>query len=229
MNSIFDVVEPLPPSELLANYWHFLKSIGDEERAKLGPVEVALKSRTVARGWPVALKNQVLALVSEASLTMKSGLIFIDISDVSSVSFFSAHLVLPFATAGAISRSPLETRATYAEVKAQLVQLCEELRKVWPMKIYFDADPKTRSIDELTNLNEVLTAVAHALVTLQDNPLSWNDLLESNALYIVNGEDMKEIAVSRREDGGVELAFRFSRALPKNLDEKLTSLFSAVF
>jgi hypothetical protein len=97
------------------------------------------------------------------------------------------------------------------------------------MKIYFDADPTSRSIDELTNLNHVLRAFVRGLASLQSDAIAWQDLLESSSFYVVNSEDMKDIAVSRREDGAVELAFRFSRALPKNLDEKVASLMHAIF
>ncbi len=182
----------------------------------------------MARGWPVALKNQVLALVTESTLTVKSVLCFVDISEVSSVSFYSAHTVLPFATGGAIARSPLEHRATFAETKDRLLRICEELRRAWPMKIYFDVDPTTRTVDELTNLNLVLQAMLRAVVAVQSEPVPWAELSESRSFYVVNSDDMKDIAISRREDGGVELSFRFSRALPKNLDEAIASLLGAI-
>ncbi len=229
MNNLFDVVEPLATTELLANYWHFLKAINEKERAVLGPIEIVLKSRTVARGWPIGLKNQTLALISEAELSTKSVVVFVDITEVSSVSFHNVHNILPFVTAGALSRSPLERRATHHEAKQMLLQICEDIRKTWPTRIYFETDPTTHSIDELTNLNEVMSATFKALRSFEENPLIWSELLESKGLHVLNALDMKNIAFSRRESGDIEIAFRFSRALPKSLDDKVLSLFSAVF
>lgn len=229
MNNLFGVVEPLETTELLANYWHFLKGIDDKQRATLGPIEVVLKSRAVARGWPIGLKNQTLALMSESELSAKTTVVFVDIKEVSSVSFFGAHLILPFVTAGALARSPLERRQTHAEAKQTLLQVCEDIRNLWSTRIYFETDPTTHSIDELTNLNEVMQATLDAIQTMKNDPIVWAELQESKGLHIVNAMEMKDIAVSARESGDIEIAFRFSRALPKNLDDRILSLFSALF
>lgn len=229
MNNLFGMVEPLTTTELLANYWHFLRSIDEKERAALGPLEIVLKSRAVARGWPIGLKNQTLALLTDNELNAKTAMTFVDIAEVSSVSFFGVHAILPFVTGGAIARSPLERRATHSEAKQRLLQICEDIKATWPAKIYFEADPTTHSIDELTNLNEVMTAILNALKEFQTNDLIWSELLESKGLHIVNALDMKDMAITKRESGDIEVAFRFSRALPKNLDDRVLSLFSAVF
>lgn len=92
---IFNVVEPVATSEMLGNYWRFLKSLSESERLALGPVEIVTKSRAVARGWPVALKNHVMALSSEAAFSPKSAVLLVDVSEVSTVTFYGAHLVLP--------------------------------------------------------------------------------------------------------------------------------------
>lgn len=229
MNKLFDLVEPVQTSELIANYWHFLKSIDEKQRAALGPIEVVLKSRTVGRGWPVGLKNQTLALMTELDMTAKSAVVFIDISEVSSVAFMSAHMVLPFVTAGAVARSPLEKRATHSEAKQRLLQICEEIRKKWSTRIYFDADPTTLAVDELLNLNEVMLSVLKSVIALQENELTGSELADCKGLHVINALDMRDMAVTRRDSGEIELAFNFSRALPKNLDDQLMSLFVAVF
>ena len=110
---IFGLVEPVPNSEMLGNYWRFLKSIAEADRLLLGPIEIVLKSRAVARGWPVALKNHVMALSSEAALSPKSAVVMVDITDVSTVTFFAAHLVLPLLTDGALARSPFARKMTH--------------------------------------------------------------------------------------------------------------------
>lgn len=229
MNNLFDVVEPLAPTELIANYWHFLKNVSESERSALGPIEVVLKSRTVARGWPIGLRNQTLALISESELSVKSMVAFIDISEVSSVSFYGVHNILPFVTAGAIARSPLERRTSHADVKQDLLHVLEDIRQTWPTRIYFETDPTTHSVDEMMNLGQVMQATLAVVRSFQGQPVIWAELMESKGLHVVNALDMKDIAITRRENGDIEIAFRFSRALPKNLDDRVLSLFSAVF
>lgn len=228
MHNFFEYVEPLPPAELISNYWHFLRSIDASERKALGPIELVLRSRAVARGWPVALKNQTLALVSEVEVSPKTELSFVDISEVSKVCFFGAHMVLPFVTAGAVARSPLAVRVSHADLKQRLSEVCAEIRETWPTRIYFDTDPTTHGSDELINLNTVLTSVVVALEELQKDPIVNAELNDCMSFHIVNAMDMKDIALTLKESGEIELAFRFSRALPKNLDEKILTLFSGI-
>lgn len=229
MNTLFNQIEPLSTSEMLANYWHFLKSIEASERDALGPIEVILKSRTVARGWPVGLKNQTLALLTDPELTAESALVFIDITEVNSVTFSEAHLILPFVSGGAISRSPLERRMTHEESKEQLLQVCEELKSVWPTRMYFDSDPMNLGVDELMNLTDVLRALLDTIQKHGENPLVFEELQATKAFHISNAPDMKDVSLSRRESGEIELAFHFSRALPKSLDETMATLFVSMF
>lgn len=229
MNNLFNFIEPLSTTEMLANYWHFLKSIDEKERASLGPIEVVLKSRAVSRGWPVGLKNQTLALLSEPTLSVKSAVAFVDIGEVSSVAFSGVHLILPFITAGAIARSPLERKISHTEAKARLLSVCEDIKKVWSARIYFEVDPTTHSLDELINLTDVCGALLQAIYSQQENSMIAEELREVHAFHVLNSEDMKDIALTRRESGEVELAFHFSRALPKNLDDTMSTLLLSIF
>lgn len=229
MNTLFGMIEPLSTTEMLANYWHFLKSIDAEERDSLGPIEVVLKSRTVARGWPVGLKNQTLALLTDPEITAKSALVFVDIAEVSAVTFSAAHMILPFVSAGAISRSPLEQRMTHEAAKKELLYVLEQLKQVWPARVYFDADPMGHGVDELMNLADVLRALLGAVQKHGENPVVFEELQTMKAFHIANSPDMKDVALSRRESGEIELAFHFSRALPKNLDETIATLFVSMF
>ena len=229
MNTLFSLVEPLPTTETLANYWHFLKSIDSKDREALGPIEVILKYRAVARGWPVGLKNQTLALLTEVHISEKSALVFLDITEVSSVTFSEVHRILPFVSDGAISRSPLERRMDYKEAKDQLLHALEELKKVWPAKIYFDADPMSHGVDELMNLSEVLRSLQTAVRKHQDSPLILEEMRTMSAIHISDSSEMKGIALFRRDSGEVELTFHFSRALPKKIDETISSLFVSMF
>ncbi len=229
MNHLFNVIEPLSTTEMLANYWHYLKSIDDKERASLGPIEVTLKSRAISRGWPVGLKNQTLALLSEQTLTAKSAIVFLDIGDVSSVAFSGAHMILPFITAGAIARSPLERKISSTEAKSRFLAVCEEIKSVWSARIYFEVDPMTYSVDELINLGDVSHALLKAIRSQQDNAHLLDELQDSRALHIINSDDMKDVALTRRESGEIELAFHFSRALPKNLDDTMAALLLSIF
>ena len=229
MHNFFELVEPLPPAELIANYWHYLKSIEASERNALGPLDLVLRSTAVARGWPVALKNQTLALISEVDLTAQTEISFVDITEVAKVGFSSAHLVLPFVTGGAVARSPLAVRVTHSELKQRLSNICEELREHWPTRIYFDKDPGTLTADELINLNSVLASIVIVLGEMEKNPIVVAELNECRSFHVVNVVDMRDIALSRKDSGEVELAFRFSRALPKNLGDTLLTLFSNIF
>lgn len=229
MNNFFELVEPLPPAELIANYWHFLKSLDPLDRKTLGPIELVLRSRAVARGWPVALKNQTLALISDVELSSKTEVSFVEIADVSKVTFFGAHMVLPFITGGAVARSPLLVREAHSELKLRLSKVCEEIRERWRTKIYFEKDPTTHGVDELINLNAVLSSVVTALVELQKDPIVKAELDDCLSFHVIDATDMKDIALTLKESGELELSFRFSRALPKNLDEKVLTLFSGIF
>lgn len=229
MNNLFNIIEPLTTTEMLANYWHFLKSIDEKERSTLGPIEVVLKSRAVSRGWPVGLKNQTLALLSEQTLSTKSAIIFVDIGEVSSVAFSGVHLILPFISAGAIARSPLERKVSHAEAKTKFLSVCEEIKTVWSARIYFEVDPMTYSIDELINLTDVCSALLKAIYSQQENSLIADELRDVHAFHVLNSAEMKDIALTRRESGEVELAFHFSRALPKNLDDTMSALLVSIF
>lgn len=225
---IFGHVEPVPTAEMLGNYWRFLKSITETERLLLGPVEIVLKSRAVGRGWPVALKNHVMALSSEAALSPKSAVILVDISDVSTVTFFAAHLVLPLLTDGAVARSPFARKMTHQEATHALTKICEEIRAEWSATLYFEQDPTKYPVDELVNLVTVLTTVRNVIVQLQETPRLWAPFQECSGLHIVNETDAKGIEMIRRPDDQLELSFRFARALPSSVSETLFALFNSV-
>ncbi len=225
---IFGLVEPVPTSEMLGNYWRFLKSISEEDRLLLGPVEIVLKSRAVARGWPVALKNHVMALNSEAALSPKSAVVLVDISEVSSVTFFAAHLVLPLLTDGALARSPFARKITHEEAALSLTKVCEEIRLDWSAKLYFEKDPTKYPVDEIINLLTVLTAVKNAIVTLQETPQVWAAFQECAGFHIVNETESKGLSMIRRADDDLELSFRFARALPTNVADTILALFNSV-
>ncbi len=225
---VFNVVEPVANSEMLGNYWRFIKTLRDSERQSLGPVEIVTKSRAVARGWPVALKNHVMALSSEAVFTPKSAIALVDITEVSTVTFFGAHLVLPFLTDGAVARSPFGKKVTHAEATAALTQVCEQIRKNWSAKLYFEEDPTAQPVDEVINLVTVLTAVHKVILSLQENPQVWAAFQECTGLHIINDPEAKAMSMIRRTDDELELSFRFARALPGNVVDFVLALFNSV-
>ncbi|MDZ4083080.1 MAG: hypothetical protein U1E10_09100, partial [Bdellovibrionales bacterium] len=215
-------------AEMLGNYWRFLKSINEAERLLLGPVEIVLKSRAVARGWPVALKNHVMALSSEAALSPKSAVVLVDITDVSTVTFFAAHLVLPLLTDGALARSPFARKMTHQEAATALTKICEEIRTDWSAKLFFEQDPTKYPVDEIINLVTVLTAVRNVILHLQETPHLWSAFQECSGLHIVNETESKGISMIRRSDDELELSFRFARALPSNVSDTMLALFNSV-
>lgn len=225
---IFGLVEPVPTAEMLGNYWRFLKSINEAERLLLGPVEIVLKSRAVARGWPVALKNHVMALSSEAALSPKSAVVLVDITDVSTVTFFAAHLVLPLLTDGALARSPFARKMTHQEAATALTKICEEIRTDWSAKLFFEQDPTKYPVDEIINLVTVLTAVRNVILHLQETPQLWSAFQECAGLHIVNETESKGLSMIRRSDDELELSFRFARALPSNVSDTMLALFNSV-
>lgn len=225
---IFGLVEPVPTAEMLGNYWRFLKSISESERLNLGPVEIVLKSRAVARGWPVALKNHVMALSSEPALSLKTAVVLVDITDVSTVTFFGAHLVLPLLTDGALARSPFARKMTHQEATVALTKICEEIRAEWSAKLFFEQDPTKYPVDEIINLVTVLTAVHNVVVHLQERPHLWSPFQECLGLHIVNETEAKGLAMIRRPDDELELSFRFARALPSNVSDTMLALFNSV-
>lgn len=225
---IFGLIEPVPTAEMLGNYWRFLKSITEAERLVLGPVEVVLKSRAVARGWPVALKNHVMALSSEVALSPKSSVVLVDITDVSAVTFFAAHLVLPLLTDGALARSPFARKMTHQEATTALTKICEEIRSEWSAKLFFEQDPTKYPVDEIINLVSVLTSVRNVVLHLQEAPHLWSPFQECSGLHIVNELESKGLSMIRRSDDELELSFRFARALPTNVSDTMLALFTSV-
>ncbi len=225
---IFNVVEPVATSEMLGNYWRFLKSLSESERLALGPVEIVTKSRAVARGWPVALKNHVMALSSEAAFSPKSAVLLVDVSEVSTVTFYGAHLVLPFLTDGAMARSPFGKKATHAEATAALTAVCEQIRQNWSARLFFEEDPTTHPVDEIINLVTVLSAVYKVVQVLQENPQAWSAFQECTGLHIINDPEAKALSMIRRPDDEFELSFRFARALPGNVTDFVMALFNSV-
>ncbi|MBN8539002.1 MAG: hypothetical protein J0L82_01345 [Deltaproteobacteria bacterium] len=225
---IFGLVEPVPTAEVLGNYWRFLKSISETDRLLLGPIEIVLRSRAVARGWPVALKNHVMALSSESALSPKSAVVFVDISDVSTVTFFAAHLVLPLLTDGALARSPFARKMTHQEATLSLTKICEEIRTEWSAKLFFEQDPTKYPVDEIINLVTVLSAVRNVILQLQDTPQLWSPFQECSGLHIVNETESKGLSMIRRPDDELELSFRFARALPSNVADTMLALFNSV-
>jgi len=225
---IFNVVEPVATSEMLGNYWRFLKSLSESERLSLGPVEIVTKSRAAVRGWPVALKNHVMALSTEAAFSPKSAVILVDISEVSTVTFFGAHLVLPFLTDGAMARSPFGKKVTHAEATAALTAVCEQIRQNWSARLFFEEDPTTHQVDEIINLVTVLAAVHKVVLVLQQNPRAWSAFQECTGLHIINDPDAKALSMIRRPDDELELSFRFARALPGSVTDSVMALFNSV-
>ena len=49
MNTLFSLVEPLPTTETLANYWHFLKSIDEKDREALGRILPFISDGAISR------------------------------------------------------------------------------------------------------------------------------------------------------------------------------------
>lgn len=225
---VFNVVEPVSTSEMLGNYWRFLKSLGESDRMALGPIEVVTKSRATARGWPVALKNHVMALSSDAAFTPKSSVTMVEIGEVATVTFYGAHLVLPFLTDGAMARSPFEQKVTHAEAIATLTSICEQIRKNWSARLYFEEDPTSHPVDEIINLVAVLTAVHRVVLMLQENPQAWAAFQECSGFHIINDPEAKAMSMIRRADEELELSFRFARALPGNVNDFVLALFNSV-
>lgn len=225
---IFGLVEPVTNAEMLGNYWRFLKSISEEERLSLGPIEIVLQSRAVARGWPVALKNHVMALSSEAALSPKSSVVMVDVTAVSTVTFFAAHLVLPLLTDGALARSPFARKMTHQEATGSLTKVCEDIRRHWSAKLYFEQDPTKYPVDEIINLVTVLSSVRNVVLQLQETPHIWSSFQECSGLHIVNESESKGLSLIRRTDDELELSFRFARALPSNVSDTMLALFNSV-
>ncbi len=229
MSALFGLVEPLSTADLISNYWHFLRSISEEERQSLGSIEVFLATGAVLRGWPVSLKNHTLCISTSAPILENTSVAFIELSQISAIAFNQAHRVVRFITAGAMSRSPLQAKPTPDEAKKYLHKICEAVRKSWRAKIFFESDPSQLPIDELLNLNEVMEAFWRALGNLSENAAVWGALSEIKALHVVNSDDHPEFSISLRHDDEIELSFRFSRALPTNVDELVLTLLTGIF
>lgn len=223
--TLFGHLEPLSTLEMLTNYWHFLRSLDETKRAMLGPVEIFVSGQASIRGWPVGFKNPTMAVASAPTLTRECRISYVDIANATSVQFHDVHLILPFVTDGALSRSPHETKPAAADLKNQLLKSCEKLRGIWPAKIYFEEDPTNLAIDEMMNLNTVIDSILKAVPTLQENALMWDEMMEFKAFHIINARDSREILIGRRDSTEIEISFHFSRSLPGNVaDMILTQL-----
>lgn len=229
MTTLFNLVEPLSTTDVITNYWHFLRSIDEAKRIEFGAMELVLAGHGTVRGWPVGFKNQTIALCTAPVLHKDSSVIYVDITQVISVSFHESHKILPFLTDGAIARSPHEQKPTAKELQTRLLKICEQIRTIWPAKLYFEEDPTTLTVDELMNLNVVMEATLSALKALRENQNVWNEVQEFNALHVCNALEMRDVSVSKRESTELELAFRFSRALPRNINDIVMTLMAGLF
>ncbi len=229
MDHLFDRIEPLTIVEQIVRYWHFLRSLDGSSRAELGPLTLFVEANGSVRGWPIGLKNQTLALSTEAELSSMSAVIFVDLSRVVVVGFDEVHRVLPFITSGAVSRSPLEEKPTRAAAQNQLLRICEDLKLELPAKIFFDRDPTLFGIDDVLNLNEFLTCFVGALRRLRSTRKVDGELSEVRGLHIINAPGAKDISLGLSDGGEMELSLSFSRALPSNLAEQIDSLLVSIF
>lgn len=62
-------------------------------------------------------------------LTPTSGIVLVDITEVSIVAFLGAHVVLSLLTGGAVARSPFGKKLTHTEATSAVTHVCEQIRK----------------------------------------------------------------------------------------------------
>lgn len=227
MKNFFQIVEPASAEETLARYWHYLRGISEDERRVLGAIQVTLASQVAIRGWPISLKNHCLAISSEADLGPKTSVTFVEVSLVHSVTFSEAHKLASFITNGTLSRSPIVSKPNREDAERHLRVVCEELRRRWPVKIFFNIDPRAMEIDHLLNMYDVIMATSRVIDSLRVNETTLSDLMRIKNLHLNQSDESLDLSVSRPAENEMEITFNFKRALPSALFDRVHSMIAS--